>query len=226
MKKYLKALFAFIISIAMLTSCSIGGNGDTGDAGSGNGGSGNTGSGDAGSGDAGSGDTGSGDSTTAGGLGEWVGGAQVHYRGDGDVSLETLGKRFSSSTSVRLVSEREGERLFILGEYDSELSRRAYTKLNRVFSESESSAAFAIYTDGKSVAIAYESYVGRAAALDYFFGEFYNLNIERDGAVCVSEFDVSDYLDATRNDMREAGFSALESRLSEGAVGALRDMYS
>ena len=160
--------------------------------------------------------------------GGWVLGDNVYYCGDADVPIESLKDNFLKKTKVSFLESGAGEssKLFIVGEYVHELSAFAYSKMERDFSEAQGNTIFTICTDGNSVAIAYDSMVARYAALDYFFDEFYNLDLSKAGVVASKEFNVSTYVAAQRNEMREEQFSLLVEVLSDGAVTQMENLYT
>ena len=157
----------------------------------------------------------------------WDGGWAC-FRGDPSIPLDYLSERFFKETSVAFATEQnsENDRLFIVGEYDNDLSRKAYSALYKDFDRKDGTTVFAIYSDGTSVAIAYHDKVALNAALDYFFTEFYDLPLSKSGPVIVKEFDVVDYVNEKREDERNESFEALEDDLTEAAVQQLKKLYS
>jgi len=215
MKLYIKVLFTLILTLICLCSCTIwpgDGNGDTASDGGGNtsDGAGNNGAG-------GSSDTGDGGYTE---------GEIVYYRGVSGTSFDYAKKLFGDRAGVTLTAEAggEGDKLFILGQCDLELSRKAYARMNRAFSQSDSTSIFTVYTDGKSVAIAYESEVACYAAIEYFFD-----NIEDFGTksgFVTEEFNVESYVKAVRERERSGALQLFAERLGADAANMLGDMYS
>ena len=65
-----------------------------------------------------------------------------------------------------------GPNQIVVGKIDHPLSALAYEKMESNFSGKENNAAFLIYSDGSSVAIAYDSEVARMEALEYFLEEY------------------------------------------------------
>jgi len=235
MKSTFKALLALIISLLLLVSCSIpgfnqgSGGGQTDDNGSSDNdkpsGGDNSSDGDTSDGD---GDTPDGDNPSDGGLSAWERNDCIYYRGDTDVSASTLNARFLRDTFVSFsgTGGPDDGKLFIVGEYDSTLSRYAYSRMERAFSEADGSTIFTIATNGTSVAIAYESFIARYAAIDYFFNEFYNLDLTKSGVVVTKEFNVKSYITDMRTELREEDFKALEDSLSAGAINELTTLFS
>ena len=158
----------------------------------------------------------------------WLKGDCIYYRGDSDIPIESLQSRFLGETNVSFSTTggTEADKLFILGKYDNELSSLAYSKMERAFSNYEANAIFTIYTDGSSVAIAYDSLTARYAAIEYFFTEFYNLDLTKSGVIITEEFNAKAYVNEKREAQRNEGLLSLEGILSAGAVKELRSLYS
>lgn len=158
----------------------------------------------------------------------WKKGDLVYYRGDNDIAKESLKERFKNETDVTfgLDGGESGDKLFIVGEYDHEVSKNAYSKMERAFSESSGKTIFTIFTDGNSVAIAYESLVARYAAIDYFFDEYKNLDLSKSGVVASCEIDVSSYIKENRTALREEQYVELSKVLSTEAVNEIRKLYN
>ena len=123
MKNILKVLFVLILVLAMTVSCSP----DTGRE---------PDNSDQGQGDSNQGQDEPDDTDEEGG---WPGVFVAYYRGNADISTQNLEKRFSNETNVELSLQggEESDNLFIVGEYDNELSKHAYWKMDRVFSFNE-----------------------------------------------------------------------------------------
>ena len=161
-------------------------------------------------------------------VGGWKKGDIVYYRGDKEAPFKRIQDGFTSDTVAFFAAEGggEGDKLFILGEYDSPVYEKAYMKLDKDFTEAKGSAIFTIYTDGSSVAIAYSSLVARHAALDYFFDNFESLNLSKAGVIVSHEFDVKEYLTEMRTSQREEEFAAISENFSEDAMKEFRNLYS
>ena len=145
----------------------------------------------------------------------------VYDRGDSDVAKDALKNRFLNETDVTFDfdSGNSEDKLFIIGKYDHEVSRNAYSKMERAFSELSGKTIFTIFTDGNSVAIAYESLVARFAAIDYFFDEYDNLDLSKSGVVATCEIDVSSYIKENRTALREEQYGELSNGLYIWLIG-------
>ncbi len=167
----------------------------------------------------------SGDTATQGG---WKENDVVYYVGVSDVYMENLTLRFINDAGVVLstMAAPDGAKTFVLGECDNSLSKLAYTKLEKEFPENNTTDAYLIYSDGNSVAIAYDSSVARYAAMEYFFGEFDKINIEKVGVVAKEEIDPKAYVNEMREKQRVKDLDALSSVLSAEAVVQLKNLYS
>ena len=159
--------------------------------------------------------------------GGWKANDVVYYRGDADLALTGITDELLYKTEVKLQPQggSESDKLFIIGKYDSELSRLAYSKLERVSTNSELESSYVICTDGVSVAIAYENYVTRYAAIDYFLSNFSSLDLTKQGTLVSKTIGIEEYVNETRNELREKDFLGLSS-LSAGAVRVLKELYS
>ena len=160
----------------------------------------------------------------------WPAGTEIHYLGDADLPAGFLKKKFDDQTEAvfKEYGPREGQKAFILGECDNALSTTAYHAMERYFSEQEGNSIYVIYSDGSSVAIAYQSFVARWAAIEYFFNNYYTLDLQTPGVVAYKEFTVSTFVAETRDALRQDGFDKLVSGgyLTEGAVRELQSMYA
>ncbi len=158
----------------------------------------------------------------------WSSGDKVYYRGDTNISVGTVADSFLSKMEITLFTDggSETDKLFILGEYDSPLSVKAYEKLESAAVEAGNKDTFLIYSNGKDVAIAYETLVARYAALEYFFNNFKDLDICKGGVLAVESIDARDYVNEMRAALRGEDISALESVISSGAVNELKKLYS
>ena len=160
----------------------------------------------------------------------WPAGTEIHYLGDSDLPEGFLKKKFDNQTNAvfKEYAPREGQKAFVLGECDNDLSTTAYHAMERYFSGQEGNSIYVIYTDGSSVAIAYQSFVARWAAIEYFFNNYHTLDLQTSGVVACKEFTVSTFVAETREALRQAGFDKLVSTgtLTAGAVRELQSMYA
>jgi len=206
MKKNLSLLLLFLISVLIFASC-----GSNGDSTGGNGDGGNT----------------DGGSTN---LGEGMGGMWrpediVYLVGDNDLPVNYLMTNFKDTTGTWL-EQGSGENMLMIGKYDHPLSELAWRKMERAYTDLEENTAFSIVTDGKSIAIAYNSYVARYAAIECLFDEFNELKPSASGLVTAREFNKKEYVKAVRESEREEDFLALQGVISDGAITSLRRLYT
>ena len=158
----------------------------------------------------------------------WTSGV-VYYRGDGFMPVDTIANRFVSENTNVLFSPEggdENERLFIVGKCDEELSKLAYETLDKAFSDKEGNTIYVIYTDGKSIAIAYDSAVALYAAMEYFFAEIKNLDLSKKAPIVIKEFEADEYVEAEHEKHREAALAALDGKLSAEAIAQLEKLYT
>ena len=227
MKKLFKLLIVFAVAAAMLVSCSIsGGSTDNNNSSNNTSGGGDTPGGNTPGDDQKPSDTPSTEEPKP--EGGWKENDVVYYVGTSDVYMENLTLRFMNDASVVLSTNAapEGAKTFVLGECDNSLSKLAYSKLEKEFAENSLTDAYLIYTDGNSVAIAYQSAVARYAALEYFFCEFENLNLGKAGVIAKEELDPKEYVNEMREEQRAKDIDALSSVFSSEALVQLKNLYS
>ncbi len=250
-RRILLLIISAIISISLLASCSIGNGGSDGDSGSGSSGGGSGTQGDGGSTDNGSGDSGnsgngSGDTPTRGGLlasGSTV--TLVTQQGYAKSSeytalksalegLEGLTVRESDDSSAPTSGE------IIYGPTTRQLSKSAYKRLARLdSSENEELVGYVIYSDGRSVAIAFDEAVyslsaAECVACEKFSDEYIGNSSELNtGVVASDSFDYIEYraaLDAKETEarweeLRELVFADLSENLSDKIEAAGESAY-
>ena len=255
MKNIIKVFIALALTIAMLTSCSFinsGNENQGGDQGGSQGGDqggnqggdqgGNQGGDQGGNqgGDQGGnqgGDQGGNQGGDQGGnqggnedeKGEfdgWLAGDTIYYRGDATAPTEAIKMRFINETDFMLSFETDREgKLLILGEYDHELSRLAYSMLETLYTGDEYNTIYTICTDGSSVAIAYQSLVARDAAIKYLFDNIDDIDLTHAGLVTHEEFNINSYVDAERQKELDKAFAEAGKTLSSEAIAELRTLY-
>ena len=103
------------------------------------------------------------------------------YDGGASASVEALASRLTAMTGVKPTSltSRDGEREneIVIGSCERDISKKAYRLLERTERESEEFLRFLIYSDGFSVAIAFDEEVlgtpfAEADAIDFFIKEY------------------------------------------------------
>lgn len=171
-------------------------------------------------------DSPSGDTTPV--QGGWKENDIVYYVSASYAYTEDLSLRFFNEAVIVLSDNTppEGAKTFVLGECENSLSKTAYTQLEKEFYDDDGTSVYLIYSDGNSVAIAYDSAVGRYAALEHFLGRFKELDLGKAGVVAKNEFDTKTYVNEMREKQREKDINALSSVLSSEAVTHLKNLYS
>ena len=151
----------------------------------------------------------------------------AYYRGNAAVSISNLENRFVNVAGITLATNggTEDDNLFIVGPYDNDLSAKAYWQMDRDFSCNENNTIYTIYSDGKSIAIAYESEVALYAALEYFFTEYGNVNFTKPGVIVSHEFHKANYINEVHSKNREDALAAMQGQLSDEAINELRNLY-
>ena len=117
-----------------------------------------------------------------------------------------------------------------VGRVDRELSRKAYTRLERILEDAETAdpTGWLIYSDGTSLAIAYDGALAFMAAIDYFNE---NLLIKESLApasemVASAVFNPDEYVDNAREERRERELNALVPEIGEDAVAAFKKLFA
>ncbi|MBQ8583587.1 MAG: hypothetical protein IJ488_03140 [Clostridia bacterium] len=143
-----------------------------------------------------------------------------------------------SDTKLLAATEEETEYEIVVGRTERDISARAYRRLERIIPESPSESRFVIYSDGKSVALAYDvdGYGTEAAAryaLDLFVARYVigkeSVSLSS-GTLGSGTVDIIDY----QRTLDEVGLESKWSRLSlaipeeysEEMTEALRVLYS
>ena len=120
----------------------------------------------------------------------------------------------------------------VIGEVDREISEVAYTYLRQLPAEGEDDVRFLVYSDGTSVALAYDSDVGnftRGIAIEYFTENYIvdELVLE-EGIAYKTAFNLYDYLEKKDNEYFEKRWATITEKLGEGGeeiVAALKSYY-
>ena len=134
---------------------------------------------------------------------------------------------FSNSGIVFAMSDTipAGAKVLSVGDVGAGASETAHTVLSRSYDELDGTASYILYVKDGCLALAYDSMLGRYAALEYFFEQYENLDLSKSGTVVKEQFDSLAYATEKREEMREEGFAALGGKISDGAVEALRNLY-
>jgi len=176
MKKYLFLILTLLLLLLpCLSACAIGGGG----SGSGSGGSDGSDSGSDAGGDGGSED-GDAEQIYSPGVS-----CPLVYDGGASASVEKLASWLTTVTGEKPTSltssDAEAENEIVIGRCEREISKKAYRLMERIDRESEELVRYLIYSDGSSVAIAYDEEVlgipfAEADALDFFIKEYCGAN--------------------------------------------------
>ncbi len=233
------ALMLIMMSVTLsLLSCRIGGS-DDGDT-SGNG----TSDGDLSGG--GSADTGNGDTGGPSGSGNGTG-ASLIYDGSTGVSIVTddkdarklmldvkslLEEKLGRMLTLVGSSETPAQHEIVVGPSDREVSQAAYKRLERFRTQDDDSeySRFLIYSDGSSVAIAYDSDalgVGVEAACEYFSDNYVKESLSLPtGTVYREAVEQIAYVAERDERLREEKWAALAEAVDTEVYEALRSYYA
>jgi len=233
MKKLLYILMMVIIAVT-LVSCKVGdGNGD--DNGDG-GGTSNEGTSDGGSGDAADG--------SAEGNYLFTSGTEVTIVANSEYSsTKRLIEAVQTVTGVAPVKKTDGDARatheIIVGESTRDISRQAYRYLERIKEYREGYVGYVIYSDGTSLAIAFdgETYTSKSAevrAFDYVIGELIGSKTTvtaREGRVAYLAYDIIAYHEELDEASQAAKWASFETELAkltdnyEEFIAAVRSYY-
>lgn len=124
----------------------------------------------------------------------------------------------------------EGEHEIVIGNVKRSIAKKAYNQLEEVLNEFGDSGAegWVIYTNGKSVAIAYNGQFAFEEAIKHFNDNYINRSsLVLDAGVLASDaFTTEEYVDEARATRREAELNALVPEIGEDAVVALKNLFS
>ena len=122
------------------------------------------------------------------------------------------------------------EHEIVIGDVKRSIAKKAYNQLEAVLNEFGDSGAegWVIYTNGKSVAIAYNGHFAFAEAIKHFYDNYINRSsLVLDAGVLASDaFDTEEYVDEARATRREAELNALIPEIGEEAVAALKNLFN
>ncbi len=245
-RRILLLIISAIISISLLASCSIGNGGSDGGSGAQGGDGGSSGDGGNGSTDSGSSGGGSTDTVTRGGFLS-SGSTITLVTGQGYAKSAEYNALKSALEALEGVTVRESDDSsaptrgeIIYGPTTRQLSKSAYKRLSRLNpTEDELLVGYMIYSDGESVAIAFDdgSYP-LPASESVACKEFSDRYIEKDGELSVGSlasesFDYIEYqaaLDAEETakkweELRELVFADLSENLSDKIEAAGSSAY-
>lgn len=124
----------------------------------------------------------------------------------------------------------ESDNEIVIGKQERNISNKAYLCLESELAEFGNSEAegWVIYTNGKSLAIAYDGVFAYLEAIKYFEENY--LKIEslssKAGVLASDFFETEEYVDDIREARRESELNALVPEIGEEAVEALKKLFS
>ena len=122
------------------------------------------------------------------------------------------------------------EHEIVIGDVKRSIAKKAYNQLEAVLNEFGDSGAdgWVIYTNGNSVAIAYNGHLAFAEAIKHFNDNYINRSsLVLDAGVLASDaFDTEEYVDEARATRRETELNALVPEIGEETVAALKSLFS
>jgi len=234
-KNIIAALLMMLLLLTSLVSCKLG-DGDGDGSGDGGGTSGDTQGGSTDTGDGSSGGT-AGNTTDFAYLG-----AEIFVVAKTEnlckIAKDTLGERIYELTGAELksraITDAKNAREIIIGESDRDISAKAYRSLARLALDSKEYAAYAIYSDGTSIAIAYTDEEVIEFALNDFKARFLDtaestvtLGV---GRLRRDSFSLYGYYEEIDRQTRERQFATLREKLDtpniEDIIASLEQLYS
>lgn len=249
MKKLLLA-FVLLLSLTLLFSCKIGGDGDSGDTGSG-----------------GSSDTGSGDGTGAGGSGGLdnskpilLSGTEVGIVTDGTVDsaavqrLSAAVEKITGKRPVLVTVKADGtgdnsavnspKTEIVIGDLGRGVSDKAKGALEKAYRRAlrhsedgweqaeKDLALYGVYSDGQSVALAYTSDYFTESSVDYFIDKYLfsdSLSLP-EGYIKTNEASKEEYLEDRGEKIKAAAWETLAEQIpaeySDKIISALKSYYT
>ncbi len=122
----------------------------------------------------------------------------------------------------------KAEHEIVIGKANREISTKAYEKLNRIGGYDEKSA-FLMYSDGSSIAIAFEEDAGDVAltaAVEYFLKNYVKNELYvKSGVVCSQSVYMTKYIDEKDQEYLDKKWAALEERIGLQATKEIRALY-
>ena len=150
---------------------------------------------------------------------------------------KALEPHMEKQPKITLDTEAAASHEIVLGNTNRDISAQAYKRLSRIDKDTDMSCTYVIYSDGSSVAIAYEddAYGVHAAAntvVEYFVSTYLtggSLNL-KSGTVYSGSIDIINYqqkLDDIYVEERWAVLAAsVDEKYSEGVVAGLQKIYA
>ena len=117
---------------------------------------------------------------------------------------------------------------FVFGNTTRQVSQMAYKMLDRQLTGVSGEIAWLIYSNGKSVGIAFNSELGMRFAADYIKENFLTQKTLKlpAGVVAYDVVDVAEYATEYREAAREEGFRRLEEELGHEITNEIRKLYA
>ncbi|MBO5315172.1 MAG: hypothetical protein J6B48_01950 [Clostridia bacterium] len=164
--------------------------------------------------------------TTEGAI--WSPGSTVYLQVEENAEWDTNAFAYSLGEIIGAMPKSgAGEHEIVVGNIDHPLAKKAYSLLDDRKSDVEVCTTYLIYTDGNSVAFAYDSDAARIFALNYFLKEYDTEVLKfKPGIVACKETDLKEYARVEREKRRNEGYSAAAEIIGSGAASALKDFYS
>ena len=117
---------------------------------------------------------------------------------------------------------------FVFGNTKREISEKAYKRLDRSLTGITGEIGWLIYSDGNSVAIAFNAPYGMKAAIEYIYSEFMTQETLalKSGVVASDVFTLEDYAAEYREEKRTEYFNELEGEIGEEITDEIRKLFA
>ena len=152
-----------------------------------------------------------------------------------EYETERLVKAFEEvgvKAQVSAANETKKSHEIVLGKNDREVSKKAYSELEKIEKYPTDGGRFLIYSDGASVALAYDEEFGnfsRAIAINYFVENYIKEELILDAGIVHSEsFDLPTRLGEMDKKYMDSQWKHMEDTLGEGGgdvVDAFKSFY-
>ena len=142
--------------------------------------------------------------------------------------LSSLYDHCGTSPVLAPDSDEAADHEITVGVVNRDVAKKAYRYLESDLEDfGENAEGWVIYSNGKSVAIAYDGQFAFIEAINYFNKNYLpNKSFAPDSGVIASDvFDTEEYVDELRETRRETELSALVPQIGDKAVKALKNMF-
>lgn len=166
----------------------------------------------------------------------WKNGSVLTVYSDGSytssISAFSASLKSTSGADVTMSRSPTGSisNAIVIGRTNADISRRAYTRLERIMDEGETVnvSYWLVYSSGSTVAIAYSSEYALEAALDSFLDSYGALTCfaPQGGVIESDSFSDMEYVSVLRSKRISSQLTQLASNMGEDVAAAIERLYS